>query len=269
MRMRGPIRGGLAAALLLLAACTDLSAVREFSRLSAETADHRVLVNRYATFGDRLALYRERPVDVGDRAAQREGLVALHTALTAYMDALGDLADDEAVSVSTAPLAEAAQKAGLFDAAMRPPVQALGDIVARAVTGAWRQRELGRVIEAGNAPVQDITARLVRFAEAQGDDDAQERLALRQAYGRILENPRADPAARRLVFERRAERLAEIEARAGTRTAFIAAMRKVAEGHQRLYDNRDRLSAEATARQIRAVNGQLRTIWRLLQAAIF
>lgn len=269
MRIRVMIRGVLAASLLALAACTDLSAVRDFSRLSAGTADYRALVDRYGSFGNRLAYYRERPVDVGDRAAQREGLLALHTALTGYMTALGDLADDGVVSVSTAPLAEAAQKAALFDAAMRPKVEALGNVVARAATAGWQQRELGRVIEAGNAPVQDITARLVRFAEAQGDDDAQERLAIRTAYGRILENPRSDPAARRLVFERREERLAELDARAGARNAFIAAMRKIAEGHQALHDGRDRLSTAEVQRQIRAVNNDLRTIGRALQAAIF
>jgi hypothetical protein len=269
MRTSVLIRGVLAASLLVLAACTDLSAVRDFSRLSAGTADYRVLVDRYGAFGNRLAYYRERPVDVGDRAAQREGLLGLHTALTGYMDALGDLADDAVVSVSTAPLAEAAQKAALFDAAMRPPVEALGNVVARAVTARWRQRELGRVIEAGNAPVQDITARLVAFAQAQGDDDVQERLAIRTTYGRILENPRSDPAARRLLFERREERLAELDARAGARTAFIAAMRKIAEGHQALHDGRDRLSTDEVQRQIRAVNNDLRTIGRALQAAIF
>jgi hypothetical protein len=263
------MRGVLAAALLALAACTDLSAVRDFSRLSAGTADYRVLVDRYGSFGNRLAYWRERPVDVGDRAAQREGLLALHRALSDYMTALGDLADDSVVSVSTASLAEAAQKAGLFDAAMRPKVEALGNVVARAATAGWQQRELGRVIEAGNAPVQDITARLIAFANAQGDDDAQERLAIRTAYGRILENPRSDPAARRLVFERREERLAELDGRAATRDVFIAAMRKIAEGHQALNDGRDRLSTREVQRQIRAVNNDLRTIARALQAAIF
>lgn len=267
MRAKGPIRGGLAAALLLLAACTDLSAVREFSRLSAETAGYRVLVDRYAGFGDRLAFWRERPVDVGDRAAQREGLLALHAALTAYMDALGDLAGDETVAVSTAPLAEAAQRAGLFDAAMRPPVQALGDIVARAVTGTWRQRELSRVIEAGDAPVQDITARLIRFAEGLAAEDAEERRIAAFTYDLTIRRAN-DPAGIRALREWRLQRLGEIDARAGPRDAFIAAMRRIGEGHRMLFDNRDRLSAEETLRQIRAVNSQLRTIGRMLRTAV-
>lgn len=267
MRVTGLIRGGLAGALLLLAACTDLSAVRDFSRLAANTADYQVLVDRYATYGDRLAFYRERPVDVGDRAAQRQGLAALHTALTSYMAALGDLADDATVSVSTAPLAQAAEKASLFDPAMTPRVQALGDIVARAATGAWRQRELGRVIEAGNAPVQDITARLVRFAEGLAAEDAEERRIAAFTYD-LTARRSNDPAGLRALREWRAQRLAAIDARAAARDAFTAAMRTIGAGHQTLYDNRNRLSAEETLRQVRAVNGQLRTIGRLLQAAV-
>jgi hypothetical protein len=45
-------------------------------------------------------------------------------------------------------------------------------------------------------------------------------------------------------------------------------MRRIGEGHQTLHDNRDRLSAEETLRQIRAVNSQLRTIGRLLRTAV-
>jgi hypothetical protein len=267
MQITRLIRGCAAAVLLLAAACTDLSAVRDFSRLAANTADYRGLVERYAAYGDRLAFYRERPVDVGDRAAQREGLLALHTALTGYMAALGDLADDATVAVSTAPLAQAAQKASLFDTAMTPRVQALGDIVARAATGRWRQRELARVIEDGNAPVQDITARLVRFAEGLAAEDLEERRIAAFTYD-LAARRSNDPAGLRALREWRMQRLAEIDARAGSRDAFIAAMRRIGEGHQTLYDNRDRLSAQETLRQIRAVNGQLRTIGRLLQSAV-
>lgn len=267
MRIGATLRGVLAASLLALAACTDLSAVRDFSRLAAGTADYRGLVERYATYGDRLAFYRERPVEVGNRAEQRDGLIALHTALTGYMAALGDLADDATVSVSTAPLAEAAQKAGLFDAAMRPRVQALGDIVARAVTARWRQHELRRMIEAGNAPVQDITARLIRFAEGLAAEDAEERQIAAFTYDLTIRRA-SDPAGIRALREWRMQRLAEIDARAAARDGFIAAMRRIGEGHQTLHDNRDRLSAEETLRQIRAVNSQLRTIGRLLRTAV-
>lgn len=264
MRSTGLIRSGLAAALLLLAACTDLSAVRDFSRLAAGTADYRGIVQRYADYGERRVRYGLPRIDVGERQAQAAGLLAMQDAITTYMGALGALADDRVVTVSANPLVDAAVKAGAVDTAASSTVTALGDLILRAATGRYRQGQIGEVIAAANAPVQDLAARLIRFAGSTADEDREEATALRFFYGG-LDRRSNDPAGKRALTEWRDLRLQQITARAPSRDAYIAGMRKIAEGHQLLTDNRGRLSVDETVRQVRAVNDQLQRIGRELQ----
>lgn len=264
MRSTGLIRSGLAAVLLLLAACTDLSAVREFSRQAANTAEYRGIVQRYASYGERRVRYGLPPIDVGDRQAQAAGLLAMQDAITAYMGALGTLADDRVVAVNANPLVDAAAKAGVVEPAASATVTALGDIILRAAAGRYRQSQIGDVIAAANPPVQDLTARLIRFAEATADEDREEANALRFFYGG-LDRRSNDPAGKRALTEWRDLRIEQITARRPSRDAYIAGMRKIAEGHQLLYDNRGRLSVDETVRQVRAVNDQLQRIGRELQ----
>jgi hypothetical protein len=78
--------------------CTDLSAVRDFAQISYRAADYTALVDGYATFPGRQKQYapeaRHATLDQiqKDRMRQLKGLLALHTRVQEYMEALGKLA---------------------------------------------------------------------------------------------------------------------------------------------------------------------------------
>lgn len=269
MRVTGLIRGGLAGALLLLAACTDLSAVRDFSRLAAGTAEYGGIVQRYAAYDQRMQRYRPGFPTLAERRQQAEGLRALQGAVTEYMTALGALAEDAGVAPASAnPLAEAATRAGVLEPSLTPTVSALGGIVLRAATEGWRQRQVSTMIGEANAPLQSVIAALVRFVEATAQEDRDERNAAMTYYGLLERRSPSQPAGVAALKEWRELRLAEIDSRAALRRTYLEAMRKIAAGHQLLYDNRGGLSLAETQRQIRAVNRELQTIGRMLQRLV-
>lgn len=254
---------------LLTAACTDLSAVRDFATLSAETGAYRGVVQTFAEHPARMVRYRPQlaPVFEANRAAreaEREGLIALQETLTAYMSSLGKLAADETITFQTAPLAQAAAKAGAIAPETVAPVSAVADLLLRAAAGAWRQREVVAIIDGANAPLQVIVAALKRTVGAVADEEAAERTGIEQFYG-TLERRSSDPAARQAMREWREVRDGDVIAQRSSREAFLKAIDAIGRGHQVLYDNRNQLSLAETIRQIRAVEAELKTAAALLR----
>jgi hypothetical protein len=257
--------------LLLVAACADLGAVRDFAKLSASTADYRALVQRYETQPDRVARYAPRPPDAtqlaqdrATRAMRVQPMLALQETLVTYMETLGRLAGDEAVAIDLNPLAAAAQKAGVVDAPTGALVSSVGDIILRAATGAARERGVRQMLEQGEAPVQAVIGRLRTLVGAFAEDDASERDRAATYYS-FLARSSSDRAAQRAVSEWRDLRLAEIDSRAAGRTAYLAALDKISAGHRLLHARRDALSVSETVRQIRLLENELRVIGKNLQ----
>lgn len=269
MRLRHIVRASLAGALLLLAACTDLSAVRDFSRLAAGTAEQGAIVQRYAAFDTRMKRYRPSFPTLAERQEQARGLRALQSAVTEYMQALGALAEDAGVMPAAAnPLADAATRAGVLDPSLTPTVSTIGGLLLRAGTEGWRQRQISSMIGEANAPLQAVIAALVRFVEATEREDRDERNAATVYYGLLERRSPSDQAGVAALKEWRELRLAEIDGRAGQRRTYLEAMRKIAAGHQLLYDNRNDLSLAEVQRQVRAVNRELQMLGRTLQQLV-
>jgi hypothetical protein len=260
---------GAIVVILSMSACTDLGAVRDFAKLSSETAAYRGVVQAYAAHPTRMTRYRPSLAHVyaaqrAQREAQREGLIALQETLTTYMTTLGALAADEAVTFRTNPLVQAASKVGAIEPSAVASVTAIGDLLFRAAANAWRQREVARIIGDANAPIQSTINDLRTFVVAVGDEDRAERESLDQFYG-VLERRSSDAAARQAVREWREWRDEQVIARSSGREAYLKALETIGRGHQLLYENRTRLSAEETIRQIRAVEAELRVAAELLR----
>jgi hypothetical protein len=70
----------LIASLLLLTACVDLSAVRQFAKMSAATADYQQLINDYVNSPKRAARWAA-PNRVAELEKQAEKRAAQHPQL--------------------------------------------------------------------------------------------------------------------------------------------------------------------------------------------
>lgn len=264
------------AALLLLvsAGCTDLTAVRDFARTSSAVAESRPVIDSYAGHPSRMRQFfpPERALELQEqtrrREAQKEGLNALQHSLSLYMSSLGSLAADETVSFSTNPLVTQVNKVGIISAESVTAVSAAGDLLLRAAASGWRQRETSRIIGEAHPHVLRIIETLETFvANATASDDAQALSAIDGYYGGLARRSR-DPAGVAALAEWRAAREREVRDREPLRTAYIAALRKIRDGHQLLFDRRNDLSVEDTIRQIRAVESELREIGKRLDPLV-
>ena len=85
---------------LVASGCANLGAIREFASTSSDAAQYNQIVGTYVDTPTRLMRYEpesQRPVLVrqaAERQAQREQLLMRQRLIQAYMDALGQLADD-------------------------------------------------------------------------------------------------------------------------------------------------------------------------------
>jgi hypothetical protein len=260
-------RGWLATGLVAttLCGCVNLPEVRQFAAKSAEGAAFQRILDDYQGAPGR----QERFVVPGDaaaadarawlenNAAERKEQVRraklLLTAVCEYMQTLGALAGDELVSADQ-------ELGGLVDASVDkkwlPEDQAgaaksLVDIIADTALSRYRQRQLSKVIERANTPLQAVLQHL-QALDAQfevSEKAAQEQM---DGYYRFLEKSaaRTEPVAALLVRDRHAQEDDTAAARLEALATYTKTLQDIAAGHQKLFDHREHLDPAAVRASI-------------------
>jgi len=273
------VRAALASSLLLgmTLGCANLTAIGDFAATSSEAAGYSRLVDQYAAWpeGEKRFEPESHWSQLDDltaaRKTQRKELLLYHTAIDDYMDALGRLAADALVSYDDEidGLAKAVRSTplGTRDRSEVAAAASISKLLAKAVTDAWRQRELADLIEEANAPLQVVIAALKTEVDQgfAGDLDI-EQTAIDLHYKR-LERESHDPAGRAAALEwERAHRL-DVDDRRRAIKAQSAILAKIARAHQVLYDQRDQLDDKELLREIEDYARQLRKLQTQLKAA--
>lgn len=259
--------------LAVVPGCADLTAIREFGTISAESAAYRRLLHDYVTAPDRLKRFEPeaRRADLArrtrERAAQAQLLMLRQAAVVAYMDTLGKLAADDLVVYDKRVDALAgALKANAFAQERDADAfAAIAKVVAKAVSDEWRQKQLQTVIADHNPHLQALIVSLhqvVEFAIAR-DDVETERAAARNYYTTLKLQAR-DPAGIAALDEWWEYRAAEIAAREQAALTYLQVLDQISRGHQKLFDGRDHLHDQETLRQMRAYAQDLRRLYEAL-----
>lgn len=255
------------AALLIffVAGCANLVAIRNFADQSSDIAGYTKLVNYYVNEPREIAKYQpptQKPDGASQllRKKQKEALIARHKIIQTYMDALGQLAADEAVVLDkeVAALGKALQDNQFVDKTEAAAFTALGKLVAKAATDAWRQNRLRDIIKNGNQPVQTLVLSVQKIVEKgyAGELETQA-VAIEKYYGKIYAESR-DPAGKQALMEWKSVHLSTIDSRRKEAAIYAAALGKIASGHQELYNNMDRLDAKDVFVQMTAYARYLR-----------
>jgi hypothetical protein len=246
----------LAANLSLLAlagGCADLSAISDFSAISANAAENTTLVKEYVETPKRLEAY-ETPAFKDQLEAQAKAfaddqprMIARLTAIQAYMIALGKLASDKAVNYDTNidAVKTAVTNAKFASGTETDAGDAIAKILVKAVTDGWRRWQLHDLIDQANQPLHDlISAQIKILQEFYGDQDiSNEELAINLYYGGIIAPAAAtEPLGRAAVDELRDNHLHSIEAEKAAVDDYVKVLQKIAAAHQKLYEQRDNLS---------------------------
>ena len=251
---------------LVASGCANLGAIREFASTSSDAAQYNQIVGTYVDTPTRLMRYEpesQRPVLVrqaAERQAQREQLLMRQRLIQAYMDALGQLADDGLTTYDKQldALGNALQAAKFADQGEAAALTAVSKLVTTAATDHWRQGKLVTLIEQADAPLQVVVGTLVVIVETGFTTDiANEREALNKYYTELQRTGR-DPAGLAALGEWREIRDGQIRDRETAISSYVVVLKTIASGHHKLYESRHELSKVQVQAEIHQYTSRLK-----------
>lgn len=233
--------------LFNLTSCIDLSQITTFST-TAKQADTALpaLVNDLKGSCERYNSYvpkiKTEPVpktrDCSQYDELSKGLSNMQNVLLNYIQALGQLSSDKAVTFSqgTSDLATNLKNAGLDEAASKATTGLAGKI-ADAVTNGYRRKKLAEFISAENTNVKVLTTALSDSIQKDYEQMLDnEKLAMESYYHDALteKNATLEPLAEVLVEHQRQQTENDLQAKKKAADAYAKIMASIAEGHQKL-----------------------------------
>ncbi len=248
--------------------CTNLSAIREFADISAESAEYTKLVDEYATSPERQKRYQpashhQQLADMAlERSIQKDRLLLRHALIEEYMDALGQLAADELVTYDKDidALGTAVVKNRIVDKKEAEAFGTIAKILTNAVTDHWRKSQLKKLISKTNDSFQTVVQALRTIVSRDFMDDLDiERIALNKYYTtKLLES--SDPAGIAALQEWQELQRDRLKARQEALEGFAQALDNIAEGHQLLYDSQNDLATDGLMKQMSRHSKNLRKL---------
>jgi hypothetical protein len=258
-----------------LTGCASFKEVRAFASLSANAASHESIAKDYIGALDRRKQYQpskfhgELEAQKIRREAQRASIDLLQQTITDYMLGLDALAsgDIRTFDISLGDLSSRLNDATFLDSSQKDAVGALSTLLARAATSVYRQHEMKKLVRDGNQPLQDIIEATRNILKSGIVPDLQVESALvKRYYDNFMlapDNPK-EPVAMALAEEAKAETLGRIDGRIRNAQSYDVVLEKISEGHQYLYDHRNRIGNHESDRQLQPYIDQLRAAYRIL-----
>jgi hypothetical protein len=129
-----------------------------------------------------------------------------------------------------------------------------------AAAQAYQAKEVANIVEQANDPLQKILQGELRDIVARDfvrDLDI-EKTSIDGYYNNVLRKGSPSPAAIEALTEWKEVRLEQNAERVRAVTAYLVVLDKVARGHQELYDNRNKLDAQALTKDLFSLVTELR-----------
>ena len=253
--------------------CANLSAIREFADISSKTAEYTKLVDDYVESPSRQKKYQppnqhsELDKITKKRSEQKAGLFLRYSLIEEYMDALGQLAADEVVTYDKeVDSLSAAAKGGKFvDDKESKAFSAVGKLLVTAVTNSWRQKKLKQLIKESNEPLQIVIDSLKQIVNQGFAGDLEiEKTAITKYYRAIIADSH-DKAGIAALEEWKGKKLSTIISRDNAIKTYSKALNKISKGHQKLYDNKDKVASKELMGQMSRYAKDLRKAYDALK----
>lgn len=248
---------------LLLCGCANLGAVQEFGQLAADRALYGRVTDDFLAstqLQQDLTLKRQeserQQIEAAhaQRQAVADGALLMQAALSRYMEALADLADDDLVvlDAEVQELANAAAKAELLDANQAGAVGGIGALLSEAALNGYRQRQLTRVIEQGNAPLQALVKHIKTMMVVYERQLVNDQERFRQHFNALdTMAGTTEPVAAQLAWMEQRMGARAFAPRRAALAQYIETIEGIGVAHQALYDNRGRISDSEVRAQLK------------------
>lgn len=247
--------------------CTDLSAVREFAETSADATQFSQIADDYASYFVRVQRYSDRKgassaAQSKTRANQAKALKAFLKAASAYMKALGQLAEDKLASTSAGSKSvfDALVKAGAVNSERAAVGRSIVQLVSSAITEGWRRRKLIEFLEKGRSPFNGVMRAIKHFVQIAINSDKIEMLRVDRYYESILDKP-GDPSAKAVLKEWHLNKKKQIENKTKAKKIYLKAIDKIISGHEDIYNNRFQLDVVSIKSFIESNKDQIKALF--------
>lgn len=168
------------------------------------------------------------------------------------MQSLGRLAADEVVD-NTQELAQLS--AALESQTPTTPKEAeafkkITGIVTTVAVKRWRQDQLQNLIEQANTPIQQVLESLHHIVSDGFGGDLQTEEAAIQNYYMTLTMESQDPAGKAALAEWKDLRMSQVHERSEAVHIYEKVLDHIADGHQRLFDQRQNLTKKEVLQEV-------------------
>lgn len=254
--------------VILVVSCTDLTAVREWSKTSLEATQYNEIVTTYADTPERLKRYDQENSSFWDdesalRKNQAEALKQILSVVSDYMAALAILSADSTIDYGK-DVDSLTTSIGKLNAGIsKETLGAVGSLM-KAMLGAaakvYQAKQVANIVEEANGPLQAILRGQLREIVNVNfrRDLRQEKGFADRYYDTPLQKHSYCLAAKVALEEWKELRLQQNAMRVKAVDAYLVVLDKVAEGHQKLYDNRNKLDAKTLIKNLYALAVELR-----------
>lgn len=258
--------------VLICTACTNLAAVHEWSKTSLEATQFNEIVTTFVDTPERLKRYDSNgpwQEESGNRKKQSEALKQMLSIVSDYMNALATLSADATVDykkdvdVLTASI-------GKLDAGVsKDTLGAAGSLastVLNAAAKAYQAAQVEKIVEEANAPLQlMLRSELRNIVDKDFRRDLQiEKSSMNAYYDYLLRHGNPSEAAKDAVNEWQEERIRQNDKKLRAVDAYLKVIDTVAIGHQKLFDNRNKLDAKALIKDLYSLSAELRKQIKIL-----
>lgn len=252
---------------ILLAACTDLGAVRDWAATSMQGAQFNEIVATYADTPRRLVYYDEGGASLWAaqakvREAQARALDLQLTLVADYMAALAALSADGAADYTedAAALTASLRNTGQVSDPTLGAAGKLAGTLANATARLWQKKQVAVLIEQADAPLQNLLGGELRSIVEQDfrRDLTMESGILDRHFEDLLRTADSSATAKAALREWFVLRKAENLRRMVAVDAYLGVLDKIAEGHRRLFDGRDKLGAADLAQALYKLAKEIR-----------
>lgn len=262
--------------IIFTASCTNLKAVREWSKTSIEATQYSELVTTYVDTPRRLMRYDSDfngmqvwTELIAIRMNQADALKQMLAVVSDYMLALATLSDESIINYKEDVNALTNGLNSLNIGIKAETVGAAGSIVAilgSAAAGIYQAKQVEKIVEQANQPLQLILKSELR--EIVNTDFRQdlnaEMASLDRYYDSLLQTSKSSPAAVVALTEWKEARIQKNKERMEVVDAYLSVLDNLANGHQKLYDNKNKLDAKNLAKDLYSLVGDLRKQIKIL-----
>jgi hypothetical protein len=252
---------GLVALTLCVCSCINLKPVNDFSGTSLKSIQNYENLDYSFTKHclekcnlDRLsenAIVKVDSIncDCTDFKKADKATNKLYQVIVGYFDNLQKVSNNEVSTYKFDALKKALTEGKFGDVEIKKSTvesySKIAKVVSRAVTDVYRKGKIKEVIAEGNEPIQDLIKSFQKILK----ESLKEELKFKRTdyflyYSLLLKDAKLSSTERNGLIKEYYQKMTEIDFKQKQIEDFADGLSKVSEGHQQMYENRDKLTVQ-------------------------